>query len=116
MSPHHDSFSCGSTSALHGVLSCLQGTGHGTRFGCWDTTSELTGLAGCCSQLTALFPSSFPASLEMNESSRWTEEEMETAKKGETPVFFLFWTVLELTQQLGMASIGLLALVQGGVS
>jgi hypothetical protein len=27
--------------------------------------------------------SSFPASMEMNESSRWTEEEMETAKKGE---------------------------------
>ena len=28
-------------------------------------------------------PCPFPASMEMNESSRWTEEEMETAKKGE---------------------------------
>lgn len=30
---------------------------------------------------TSLSP--FSASMEMNESSRWTEEEMETAKKGE---------------------------------
>jgi hypothetical protein len=27
-------------------------------------------------------PVFFAASMEMNESSRWTEEEMETAKKG----------------------------------
>lgn len=40
--------------------------------------------------LTALLP--LPASLEMNESSRWTEEEMETAKKGKKPLsFFLAW-------------------------
>lgn len=62
-------------------------------------------LAGSCSQLTGLFPSSSPASLEMNESSRWTEEEMETAKKGETLIFFLLLAVLELTQQLGLDSI-----------
>lgn len=41
----------------------------------------------------------------MNESSRWTEEEMETAKKGEPLIFFLLSAVLELTQQLGMESI-----------
>ncbi|XP_068100049.1 nuclear receptor corepressor 2 isoform X4 [Hyperolius riggenbachi] len=33
-----------------------------------------------CSE--GLFKTSIPAAMEMNESSRWTEEEMETAKKG----------------------------------
>lgn len=41
----------------------------------------------------------------MNESSRWTEEEMETAKKGETLIFFLLLAVPEVTQQLGLDSI-----------
>lgn len=30
-------------------------------------------------------PIFFAATMEMNESSRWTEEEMETAKKGKAP-------------------------------
>lgn len=38
----------------------------------------------------------------MNESSRWTEEEMETAKKGELHVFFLPSALLEPSQQPGM--------------
>lgn len=38
----------------------------------------------------------------MNESSRWTEEEMETAKKGEPFVFLLLFVPLELTRQSGM--------------
>lgn len=41
----------------------------------------------------------------MNESSRWTEEEMETAKKGDTLIFFILSAVLELTQQLEIESI-----------
>lgn len=40
---------------------------------------EKTALSSCCQRPV----SSFSASMEMNESSRWTEEEMETAKKGE---------------------------------
>lgn len=41
----------------------------------------------------------------MNESSRWTEEEMETAKKGELLFFFLLSALLELTQPSGMDSV-----------
>ena len=40
----------------------------------------------------------------MNESSRWTEEEMETAKKGEPLIFFLWSALLELTQRWGRAA------------
>lgn len=40
---------------------------------------EKTALSSCYQRPV----SSFSASMEMNESSRWTEEEMETAKKGE---------------------------------
>lgn len=48
-------------------------------------------------------PVVFAASMEMNESSRWTEEEMETAKKGKAPPR---WCAarLSLAQALGCQS------------